>query len=64
MVGDSGIDVASKALIIVAGCASIAIARALGGIAQAQAALLHGLIVSASSLRKHITQGFVQRVPR
>lgn len=41
----------------------LALARALGGIAQAQAALLHGLIVSASSLRKHITQGFVQMVP-
>ena len=51
MVGDSGIDVASKAWIIVAGCASIAIARALGGIAPAQAALLHGLFVLALSLR-------------
>ncbi|WP_343735866.1 hypothetical protein, partial [Acidovorax sp.] len=39
------------------------LARALGGVAQAQAALRHVLIVWASSLRQHITQGFVQRVP-
>lgn len=30
----------------------------------AQAALLHVLIVWASSLRKHMTQGFVQRILR
>jgi hypothetical protein len=46
------------------GVKEFTLACSLGGVAQAQAALLHVLVVSASSLRQHITQGFVQRVPR
>jgi hypothetical protein len=33
-------------------------------VAQAQAALLHVPIVSASGIRQHITQGFVKSFPR
>ncbi|WP_415842350.1 hypothetical protein, partial [Paracidovorax anthurii] len=40
-----------------------ALAGPLDGVAQAQAALLHARIVSASGLRTHIPMGFVQRIP-
>lgn len=45
------------------GIKEFTLARALGGVAQAQAALLHGLIVWASAMSEHTAQGFVQRDP-
>ena len=45
------------------GIQEFALARSLGGVAQAQAALLHARIVWASCLLKHITAAFVQRIP-
>jgi hypothetical protein len=44
------------------GIEKFALAGALGGVAQAQAALLHALIVWPSGLLKHIAQGFVQSI--
>ena len=45
------------------GIKEFTLARALGGVVQAQTALLHVLIVWALPMLKHVTQGFVQSIP-
>lgn len=46
------------------GIEELPLARALGGVAQAQASLLHAHIAGSSGMLKHISGGFVQRIPR
>lgn len=46
------------------GIQEFALAGALGGVAQARAALLHALVVWTSGLVHHTVAGFVQRIRR